>query len=150
MTTRPCVLFVCVSNAGKSQMAAALARHHAGEAIEVHSAGTNPGKELNEQSVAAVAEVGADMSADHPKELDPRLLQRADQIIIVGAQAQLELPVDAAGVLQRWNTDEPSERGIEGSQRMRMIRQDIEGRVKELIGALVENQGPDEDGNSEC
>ncbi len=74
MTTRPCVLFICVSNAGKSQMAAALARHHAGDVIEVHSAGTHPGSRLNEQSTAAVAEVGADMSTDHPKGVDPALL----------------------------------------------------------------------------
>ena len=136
MTTRPCVLFVCVSNAGKSQMAAALARHHAGDAVEVHSAGTHPGSRLNEQSTAAVAEVGADMSTDHPKGVDPALLRRADRVIVVGAQAQLELPADAAGRLERWLTDEPSDRGIEGDRRMRLIRDDIDARVKLLVDGL--------------
>ena len=133
MTTRPCVLFVCVSNAGKSQMAAALARHHAGDVIEVHSAGTHPGGSLNGQSAAAVAEVGADMGTDHPKGVDPALLRRADRVIIVGAQAQLELPADAAGTLERWHTDEPADRGSEGGRRMRMIRDDIDARVKLLV-----------------
>lgn len=137
MTTHPCVLFVCVSNAGKSQMAAALARHHAGDAIEVHSAGTHPGNRLNEQSVSTIAEVGADMSADRPKGVDPALLRRADRVIIVGAQAQLTLPADAVGILQRWLTDEPSDRGIEGAQRMRLIRDDIDARVKMLVNDLT-------------
>ncbi len=136
MTTPPCVLFICVSNAGKSQMAAALARHHAGDAVEVHSAGTHPGSRLNEQSTAVVAEVGADMSADHPKGVDPALLRRADRVIVVGAQAQLELPAGAAGRLERWLTDEPSDRGIEGDRRMRLIRDDIDARVKLLVDGL--------------
>lgn len=136
MTTRPCVLFICVSNAGKSQMAAALARHHAGEAVEVQSAGTHPGGRLNERSTAAVAEVGADMSAEHPEGVDPALIRRADRVIVVGAQAQLELPSDAAGTLQRWLTDEPSDRGIEGAWRMRLIRDDIDARVKLLVEEL--------------
>lgn len=136
MTTPPCVLFICVSNAGKSQMAAALARHHAGDAVEVHSAGTHPGSRLNEQSTAVVAEVGADMSTDHPKGVDPALLRRADRVIVVGAQAQLELPADAGGRLERWLTDEPSDRGIEGDRRMRLIRDDIDARVKLLVDGL--------------
>ena len=136
MTTRPCVLFICVSNAGKSQMAAALARHHAGDAVEVHSAGTHPGSRPNEQSTAVVAEVGADMSTDHPKGVDPALLRRADRVIVVGAQAQLELPADAGGRLERWLTDEPSDRGIEGDRRMRLIRDDIDARVKLLVDGL--------------
>ncbi|MGV0870427.1 MULTISPECIES: arsenate-mycothiol transferase ArsC [Corynebacterium] len=136
MTTRPCVLFVCVSNAGKSQMAAALARHYAGEAVEVHSAGTHPGARINEQSEVAVAEVGADMSTDHPKGVDPALLLRADRVIVVGSQAQLELPADAVGTLERWLTDEPSDRGIDGAERMRLIRDDIAARVASLIDDL--------------
>ena len=136
MTTPPCVLFICVSNAGKSQMAAALARHHAGDAVEVHSAGTHPGSRLNGQSTAVVAEVGADMSTDHPKGVDPALLRRADRVIVVGAQAQLELPAGAAGRLERWLTDEPSDRGIEGDRRMRLIRDDIDARVKLLVDGL--------------
>lgn len=136
MTTRPCVLFICVSNTGKSQMAAALARHHASDVIEVHSAGTHPGSRLNEQSTAAVAEVGADMSTDHPKGVDPALLRRADRVIVVGAQAQLELPADAVGTLEQWLTDEPSDRGIDGAERMRLIRDDIAARVTAMLDGL--------------
>jgi arsenate-mycothiol transferase len=136
MTTRPCVLFVCVSNAGKSQMAAALTRHRAGEAVEVHSAGTHPGDRLNGQSELAVAEVGADMSGDRPKGVDPGLLRRADRVIVVGHQAQLELPADAVGTLERWPTDEPSDRGIDGAERMRLIRDDIAARVTDLLDRL--------------
>ncbi|MGP9761239.1 arsenate-mycothiol transferase ArsC [Corynebacterium sp. AOP12-C2-36] len=97
MTIRPCVLLVCVSNAGKFQIAAALARHYAGEVVEAHSAGTHPGARVNAQSMAAVAEVGVDMSTDHSKGVDPTLLRRADWVIVVWAQAQLELPAEAAG-----------------------------------------------------
>ena len=83
-TKRPSVLFVCVKNGGKSQMAAALMRHHAGDAIEVHSAGTRPGTALNAQSTEAIAEVGADMSSAVPQPVTPELLRRVDQVIVIG------------------------------------------------------------------
>lgn len=133
---KPQVLFVCVSNGGKSQMAAALAEKHAGDSLEIHSAGTKPGTKLNQQSAESVAEVGADMSQGTPKGVDPQLLLTADRVIIVGRAAQLDLPEGARGVLERWDTDEPSERGIEGMERMRLIRDDIESRVRSLIQEL--------------
>lgn len=77
--SKPSVLFVCVKNGGKSQMAAALLRSHAGDAVEVHSAGTRPGTSLNALSAEAVAEVGADMSGEHPKPIAPDLLRRVDR-----------------------------------------------------------------------
>lgn len=136
MTSRPTVLFVCVSNAGKSQMAAALARHHAGDTVEIHSAGTRPGTHTNAQSVQAVAELGADMSDGHPKAVDHELARTADRVIVLGTDAQLALPPDARGTLERWETDEPSSRGIEGEERMRLIRDDIDRRVRELLAEL--------------
>ncbi|MEO5312234.1 low molecular weight phosphatase family protein [Corynebacterium sp. c24Ua_83] len=136
MSNKPKVLFVCVGNGGKSQMAAALADKHAGEAIEIHSAGTKPATKLNTESVEAISEVGADMSGGRPKAVDPQLLREADRVVILGKDAQLELPADAQGTLERWVTDEPSERGIEGMERMRLVRDDIDVRVRALITEL--------------
>lgn len=133
MTTRPKVLFICVGNGGKSQMAAALAQLHAGERLEIHSAGTKPGSKLNAQSVEAIAEVGADMSNGQPKAIDPELLREVDRTVILGKDAQLDFPTDARGSLERWETDEPSARGIEDMERMRLIREDIDARVRKLI-----------------
>lgn len=138
-TTPPSVLFVCVGNGGKSQMAAALAQKHAGDQLEIHSAGTTPGNKLNAASVEVIAETGADMSKGSPKGVDPELLQRVDRVIILGADAQLELPADAQGTLDRWITDEPSERGIEGLERMRLVRDDIDARIQALIAELNSN-----------
>ncbi|HZK32752.1 MAG TPA: low molecular weight phosphatase family protein [Corynebacterium sp.] len=138
-TPHPSALFVCVGNGGKSQMAAALAAKHAGDRLEIHSAGTKPGTKLNAQSVEAIAEVGADMSGSHPKGVDPQLLRRVDRTIILGAAAQLELPADARGTLERWVTDEPSERGIAGMERMRLVRDDIDARVQGLVAELLED-----------
>lgn len=126
------VLFVCVGNGGKSQMAAALAARHAPE-WEIHSAGTKPGSKLNTESVEAIAEVGADMSGGTPKGIDEKLLRRVDHVIILGDDAELELPADAAGTLERWSTDEPSLRGITGMERMRLVRDDIDARVQALV-----------------
>ena len=132
----PSVLFVCKSNGGKSQMAEALARHRASADVEIHSAGTHPGSALNSESVAALAEVGADMAKGLPKGVDPELLARVDRVIILGKDAQLELPEGARGTLERWVTDEPSSRGIEGMERMRLVRDDIDARVQSLLQEL--------------
>ncbi|MGE2729767.1 low molecular weight phosphatase family protein [Mycolicibacterium vaccae] len=131
----PSVLFVCVKNAGKSQMAAALMRHVAGDAVEVHSAGTRPGDALNELSVQSLAEAGVDVSGEHPKPIDAALLRRVDRVVVLGSAAR----VNAPGVhVETWLTDEPSERGIEGIEWMRLLRDDIAGRVDELYRRLVD------------
>ncbi|QGU01044.1 Arsenate-mycothiol transferase ArsC1 [Corynebacterium kalinowskii] len=121
------VLFICVGNGGKSQMAAALAEKYAGDRLEIHSAGTKPGTKLNQESVAAIAEVGADMSAGVPKPIDPALLAEADRVIVLGEDAQVE------GNTERWVTVEPSHDGITGMERMRLVRDDIDTRVQQLI-----------------
>ena len=132
MTSTPSVLFVCVKNGGKSQMAAALMRLHAREAIEVHSAGTRPGSAVNALAAEAVAELGADMSDQTPTAIDSELLRRVDRVIVLGEEAQVE-PVDGmAGTIEVWDTDEPSARGIEGMERMRLVRDDIDRRVRAL------------------
>lgn len=131
---KPSVLFVCVGNGGKSQMAAALAEKHAGNKLEIQSAGTNPGTKLNQESVQAIAEVGADMSGGVPKGVDKQMLL-ADRVVVLGADAQLDMPEGRA--FERWLTDEPSTRGIEGMERMRLVRDDIDARVQALIAEML-------------
>ena len=132
--TTPKVLFVCKSNSGKSQMAAGLMRQLAGDRIEVHSAGTDPGTALNALSEESLREVGADMSAEYPKAIDPALVRDVDVVVVLGRQARVE-PV-AGTRFETWDTDEPSERGIEGIERMRLIRDDIAARVQTLAHEL--------------
>lgn len=129
---RPKVLFLCVRNSGKSQMAAALAEKHAGERLDIHSAGTEPGTNLNQESVEAIAEVGADMSHGQPKPIDPEILRTADRVVLLGSEVQLDAPNS-----ERWLIDEPSARGITGLARMRLVRDDIDARVQALVVELV-------------
>ena len=134
---KPSVVFICVGNGGKSQMAAALAEKHAGDRLDIRSAGTNPGTTLNQESVAAIAEVGADMSHGTPKLIDPELLRSVDRVVVLGEDAQLDMPDGARGTFERWLTDEPSTRGIEGMERMRLVRDDIDDRVQALIAEML-------------
>lgn len=133
---RPSVLFVCVKNGG-------LAHQGGGDAVAVHSAGTRPGSALNEGSRAAVEEVGATFEGEHPKPIDPSLLDSVDRVVLVGTEAQLERPGTAP--VEVWATDEPSERGIEGAERMRLIREDLAARVQGLLAELTGAGGCDAD-----
>ena len=136
MTGKPSVLFVCVKNGGKSQMAAALLRHRAGGAVEVHSAGTHPGDSLNQQSVQVLAESGAEVAGERPKPIDPELLRRANRVIVLGQEAHVEAVEGMTATIETWATDEPSERGIDGHERMRLVRDDIDARVRALHDEL--------------
>ncbi|KXO93104.1 Arsenate reductase (plasmid) [Tsukamurella tyrosinosolvens] len=131
----PSVLFVCVKNAGKSQMAAALLRQRAGGTVDVHSAGTRPGDAVNALSAEALGEVGVDITAETPTPVDPSLLARMDRVVIVGAEAHLDVPEGLP--CERWITDEPSDRGIDGIERMRLVRDDIAARVAVLAEELT-------------
>lgn len=130
----PSVLFVCVKNGGKSQMAAGLMRKTAGESVEVHSAGTTPGSAVNALSAQSLLEVGVDLSGEHPKPIDRELLARMDYVITLGREATVE-QVEGPAYLN-WDTDEPSERGIDGIERMRLVRDDIASRVEDLTARL--------------
>ena len=132
---RPSALFVCVKNAGKSQMAAALTRLHAGDSVEVHSAGTKPGSAVNGLSAESLAEVGVDITGETPKPIDPALLARVDLVVTLGREAVVDTPDGVA--LVNWDTDEPSERGIDGIERMRLVRDDIAARVTALAAELT-------------
>lgn len=137
MTPTPSVLFVCVKNGGKSQMAAALMRMRAGDVVVVNSAGTRPGSAVNALAAEAVAELGADMSGRTPTAIDPDLLREVDRVVVLGDEAQVD-PVDGmAGAIEVWETDEPSARGIEGMERMRLVRDDIDRRVTRLLAELA-------------
>jgi arsenate-mycothiol transferase len=134
--SRPKVLFVCVKNGGKSQMAAALMRHEAGDTVEVRSAGTHPGGKLNAQSVESLAEIGVSIGDEHPKPIDPDLLARTDLVVLVGTDAKIGAVPEGVEV-RVWDTDEPSLRGIEGMERMRLVRDDIHARVRALVDELA-------------
>lgn len=83
------VLFVCKKNGGKSQMAAALMRQHAGDAITVYSAGTAPGDTLSALAEEAIVEVGASMEGEYPKPIDPEILRSVDRVIVLGDEAKV-------------------------------------------------------------
>ncbi|MBD0022466.1 low molecular weight phosphatase family protein [Gordonia pseudamarae] len=130
----PSVLFVCVKNGGKSVMAEGLLRQAAGDAIEVHSAGTRPGTSVNPLSAQALAEVGVDITGHSPVGIDPILLARVDKVITLGREAVVNVP----GVtVINWDTDEPSERDIDGIDRMRLVRDDITTRAHKLAAELL-------------
>jgi len=134
MTTTPSVLFVCVKNGGKSQMAAGLMRKIAGDTVTVDSAGTEPGSAINRLSAAALLEVGVDISDQTPKQLTDDLIRRSDLIVVLGRDAQV-MPKDGTPV-EVWDTDEPSERGIDGIERMRLVRDEINRRIEKLAQQL--------------
>lgn len=136
-SSQPSVLFVCSKNGGKSQMAAALLRQHADDAIEIHSAGTKPGEAVNQLSAEAVAESGASMAGEQPKGIDPDLLRRVDRVIVLGQEARVEPVEGMIAPIETWTIDEPSTRGIEGLERMRLVRDDIDSRVRILQTELL-------------
>ena len=132
---RPTVLFVCVKNGGKSQMAAGLMRQEAGERVAVLSAGTAPGAGVNALSAQALLEVDVDIRDQVPRPVTPELVAQADLVVVLGRDAVVE-PHDGTPVVT-WDTDEPSERGIDGIERMRLVRDDIARRVGALVAELA-------------
>ncbi len=140
MTSTPHVLFICQSNKGKSQMAEALMNLHAQGRVRATSAGTKAavGSAVNAESAASLAELGADMSKGTPKFASADDLAVADRIVILGGAAQLETTdEEILAKTERWNTVEPSHEGIEGAERMNLIRDDIDARVRALLAELT-------------
>lgn len=128
----PHVLFVCVKNGGKSQMAAALMRQLLHDRVNVASAGTHPGSQVNALSAQVVAEIGASMEGETPQQLTPDLLRQADHVVVIGQEATVEPVGGMKAEVVVWQVDEPSERGIEGVERMRLVRDDINKQVLAL------------------
>ena len=135
MSSTPRVLFVCVKNGGKSQMAAGLMSKVAGNSVDVYSAGTAPGSAINALSAQSLLEVGVDISANTPRAIDDDLLAHMDVVVTLGREAKP--PVVAGPRYENWDTDEPSERGIDGLERMRLVRDDIAARVQQLHDSLT-------------
>ncbi|WP_422390653.1 low molecular weight phosphatase family protein [Arthrobacter sp. N1] len=131
----PSVLFVCVKNGGKSQIAAGLMDRVAGGAVASASAGSKPGSAVNGLSAEVLAELGIDISRNMPRRITREDQERADLVVVLGAEAQVD-EVDGT-LYERWETDEPGERGIEGIERMRLVRDDILERVTALHAALT-------------
>ncbi len=130
------MLFVCSKNGGKSQLAAGLMKQLAGGAVTVYSAGTKPGTSLNPQAVESLTELGIDITGEHPKAGHRRgRWTPCDAVIVLGTEAKLE-PHEGTR-FEVWETDEPSERGIEGMERMRLVRDDIKARVQALHAELT-------------
>ncbi|PWD52559.1 phosphatase [Serinibacter arcticus] len=120
-------------------MAAALTRLHAGESLTVRSAGTDPGERLSAEAAASVEQVGATFRGEYPKAITEGLLDGVDRIVVIG-EAEIDpalLDGDDAPTVERWQTDEPSERGIEGQERLAIIRDDLDTRVRALVQELL-------------
>ncbi len=134
MTTleRPIVLFVCVHNAGRSQMAAGYLQHLAGDRIDVLSAGSQPAGEVNPSAVEAMAEEGIDISIEQPKLLTESAVQEADVVITMGCGD--ECPYFPGKRYEDWVVDDPAGHGIDA---VRPIRDEIRGRVEALIAELL-------------
>lgn len=115
-------------------MAAGLMRRIAGDAVDVLSAGTRPGTAVNALSVESLREVGADISAQTPTAVTPDMIRWADVVVILGRDATVEQVPGTR--FETWDTDEPSERGIDGLERMRLVRDDIAARVTDLADRL--------------
>lgn len=131
------VLFVCVSNAGKSQMAAALMRGLNVADVQVFSAGTDAGtKPINALSAEVLGEWGIDISDERPTRLTEPMIRDVDLVVVLGSDAVVQQTAGTA--IERWVTDEPSVRGIGGAERMRLIRDDIDLRVRRLADRLTQ------------
>jgi len=130
---KPTVLFVCIHNAGRSQMAAGFLQQLAGDHINVLSAGSKPGNEINPVAVAAMAEVGIDIAANTPKVLTTEAVQTADVVITMGCGD--ECPYFPGKRYEDWVLDDPAGQGIVA---VRPIRDEIKSRVEALIASLSE------------
>ncbi|MFD9663993.1 arsenate reductase ArsC [Rhodococcus sp. NPDC059968] len=130
--TTPSVLFVCLHNAGRSQMAAGFLAHLAGDRIEVRSAGSAPAETINAAAVEAMAEIGIDISDQAPKVLTPGAVETSDVVITMGCGDAC--PVFPGVSYRDWALDDPAGKGVDA---VRPIRDDIKARVEALIAELV-------------
>jgi arsenate reductase len=132
MSDLPEVLFVCVHNAGRSQMAAALLERHAAGRMRARSAGSEPADRLNPAVVQAMAEIGIDISAERPKLLQEEVVRDADAVITMGCGDAC--PVFPGIRYEDWELADPSGKPLE---EVRVIRDEIDRRVQALLGELT-------------
>ncbi|WP_239346404.1 MULTISPECIES: arsenate reductase ArsC [unclassified Frankia] len=131
-STKPSVLFVCVHNAGRSQLAAGWLSHLAAGAIEVRSAGSMPAEQINPAAVAAMAEVGIDITTQTPKILTIEAVEASDVVITMGCGDAC--PVFPGKRYEDWKLDDPAGQSVDA---VRTIRDDIQTRVEKLIAELL-------------
>jgi protein-tyrosine-phosphatase len=131
MVHRPVVLFVCVHNAGRSQMAAGLLRRHAGNRVEVRSAGSMPASEVNPAVVEVMAVVGVDLAEAVPTRLSTEDVEASDVVVTMGCGDAC--PFYPGKRYEDWELDDPAGQDIEA---VRPIRDEIRRRVEELIASL--------------
>ena len=131
VTDKPSVLYVCVHNAGRSQMAAAYTRHLSGGAVEVRSAGSEPADRVNPSAVAAMAEEGIDITAERPKVLTTDAVRVSDVVITMGCGDTC--PVYPGKRYEDWVLEDPAGKGVES---VRPIRDEIRARVVALLEDL--------------
>jgi arsenate reductase (thioredoxin) len=129
---KPMVLFVCVHNAGRSQMAAGWLEHLAGERIEVRSAGSEPADQVNPVAVEAMLEVGIDIAGGHPKLLTPESVRQADVVITMGCGDAC--PIFPGKRYEDWALTDPAGQPIEV---VRQVRDDIKSRIDALVAEIV-------------
>jgi arsenate reductase len=134
---KPSVLFVCVHNAGRSQMAAGFLARLGDDKVEVRSAGSIPGDQVNPSAVAAMAEVGIDISGQTPKVLTPEAVQASDVVITMGCGDAC--PIFPGKRYVDWDLEDPAGKGVEA---VRPIRDEIQARVQALLADLLPRQGP--------
>lgn len=132
MSEKPSVLFVCVHNAGRSQMAAAYLTHLGGDRVEVRSAGSEPAEQVNPAVVQAMAEEGIDISAEIPKVLTVDAVQASDVVITMGCGDTC--PVFPGKRYLDWRLDDPAGQGVDA---VRPIRDEIRARVEALAAELT-------------
>ena len=132
MASRPSVLFVCIHNAGRSQMAAGFLRELGGAAVEVRSAGSDPGPRINPAAVEAMAEVGIDISDQSPKILTSEAVETSDVVITMGCGDAC--PIFPGISYRNWELDDPAGQGIDA---VRPIRDEIRTRVQALVAELL-------------
>jgi len=131
-TARPAVLFVCVHNAGRSQMAAGWLQHLAGDRVEVLSAGSEPKDQINPVAVAAMAEVGVDIAGAQPKVLTTEAVRDSDVVVTMGCGDAC--PVFPGKRYEDWELTDPAGRGLD---EVRPIRDDIRRRVEQLVAEIA-------------
>ncbi len=131
MSDRPSVLFVCVHNAGRSQMAAGYLRHLAGDRIDVLSAGSQPADRVNPAAVAAMAEEGIDIAESTPTLLAESTVREADVVVTMGCGDAC--PLFPGKRYEDWVLDDPAGKGVDA---VRPIRDEIRRRVEELVRSL--------------
>lgn len=131
MADKPSVLFVCVHNAGRSQMGAAYVNHLSGGAVEVRSAGSAPAETINPAVREALAEEGIDISAEKPKILTDEAVQSSDVVITMGCDDTC--PIYPGKRYEDWQLADPAGQGV---QAVRPIRDDIKARVRDLLSDL--------------